>query len=834
MNKAVIMAGGFGTRLRPLTMSIPKPMVPLANIPMMEHIVNLLKKHGITDITALLYYQPESIKEHFGDGSAFGITMNYVQADADYGTAGSVRNAAKDFNEPILVMSGDVLTDIDISSAIAFHKEKQSQATILLTRVNDPLHYGIVMTDMHGRITRFLEKPSWGEVFTDTINSGMYILEPEIFALIPPDREYDFGKDLFPHLLRSDMNLFGYITTGYWKDIGNLYEYQSACQDILEYNVAIDFKGSKLEHGLIGEHCNISESVKWSGRSIIGNRVSIGPNSSIHQCIIGNDVNIGAGAQLSNCIIWNNVRLGDRIMASYDVICNDTSIGNGVTINEQVFIAEHCHIGNGSHLSSNIKLWPKKHIEEGAIVNRSLVQEERWLRELITDSRISGLANIDINPEFSAKLGTSIGNALGMHAKVVASRDADAASRMIHRSLISGLMSAGITVRDLQVTPIPQARQDLRAGTANAGFHVRRSIRKPDTIDIILFNDDGRDIPHSTSKTIERFFFGEDIKRVPYNEVGSIIFPERSNETYAMRFIGALDVQNIKKHAYRVLIDYSNGLASTTFPVLLGSLGVHVVAVNSYVDTSEGFSDDRTDTEAAETSAIIRSLGYEFGFKIDASAEKIAVVDADGQWFQPNRLLTILTKLFMEAHRDREPYAIAVPMLASTDIELIAKDHNIEVIRIKNSHSAMMEATKDRNVLFSGDTRGRFIFTDYLFASDGMFSLAKCLDMLAKTGLTFSGLHQQLPYRSRMHHTIPCPWEKKGIVMRKAMEFTEKMDRTLIDGITVNNPDSTIVLFPDKERPAFIVAVEASSDSSAMHIAEEYKQLITNWAETQS
>ena len=333
MKKAVIMAGGFGTRLRPLTMSIPKPMVPLANIPMMEHIVNLLKKHGITDITALLYYQPESIKEHFGDGSAFGITMNYVQADADYGTAGSVRNAAKEFNEPILVMSGDVLTDIDISSAIAFHNEKQSQATILLTRVNDPLHYGIVMTDMHGRITRFLEKPSWGEVFTDTINSGMYILEPEVFALIPPDREYDFGKDLFPHLLRSEMNLFGYITKGYWKDIGNLHEYQSACQDILEYNVAIDFKGSKSEYGLIGEQCNISDSVKWSGRSIIGDRVSIGPNSSIHQCIIGNDVNIGAGAQLSNCIIWNNVRLGDRIMASYDVICNDTSIGNGVTIN---------------------------------------------------------------------------------------------------------------------------------------------------------------------------------------------------------------------------------------------------------------------------------------------------------------------------------------------------------------------------------------------------------------------------------------------------------------------------------------------------------------------
>lgn len=832
MNKAVIMAGGFGTRLRPLTMSIPKPMVPLANIPMMEHIVNLLKKHGITDITALLYYQPESIKAHFGDGSDFGITMNYVQADADYGTAGSVRNAVKNSKEPILVMSGDVLTDIDISSAIAFHTTNASQATILLTRVKDPLHYGIVMTDAQGRISRFLEKPSWGEVFTDTINTGMYILEPSIIDLIPPDREYDFGKDLFPHLLRSEMNLYGHITTGYWKDIGNLHEYQSACQDILEYNVAIDFKGIGSAHGILGEQCSLADSVQWNGNSIIGDRVSIGPNSTIHQCIIGNDVTIGAGAQLSNCIIWNSVRLGDRVMASYDVICNDTAIGNGVTINEQVFIAEHCHIGNGSHISSNIKLWPKKHIEEGAIVNRSLVQEERWLRELITDSRISGLANIDINPEFSAKLGASIGNALGMHAKVVASRDADAASRMIHRSLIAGLMSAGITVRDLQVTPIPQARQDLRTGIANAGFHVRRSIRKPDTIDIILFNEDGRDIPHSTSKTIERFFFGEDIKRVPYNQVGSILFPERSNETYAMKFTGALDVIGIKKHDFRVLIDYSYGLASTTFPVLLGSLGVHVVAVNSYVDTAEGFSDDRTDAEAAETSEIIKSLGYEFGFKIDASAEKIAVVDADGNWFQPNRLLTILTKLFLEAHRDKEPYSIAVPMLASTDIERIAKEYDVEVIRIKNSHSAMMEATKQHSVLFSGDTRGRFIFTEYLFASDGMFSLAKCLDMLAKTGLTFSGLHQQLPFRARMHHTIQCPWEKKGIVMRKAMEYTEHMERVLIDGITVNTPDSTIVLFPDKERPAFIVAVEASTDAMAMDIAGMYKQLITMWAES--
>lgn len=831
MKKAVIMAGGFGTRLRPLTMSIPKPMVPIANIPIMEHIVNLLKEHGITDITALLYYQPERIKQHFGDGSSFGVSMHYVQADADYGTAGSVRNAMKGCKEPFLVMSGDVLTDINLSDAIDFHKKEQSQATILLSRVHDPLHYGIVMTNQQGRITKFLEKPSWGEVFTDTINTGIYILEPETIDMIPPDREYDFGKDVFPHMLRSDMQLFGFITNGYWKDIGNLHEYQSACHDLLQKQVTVKLTGTQQTHAVIGEHVIIPETVICTGESVIGNNVQIGNNSSIHQCIIGNDVQIGSGVQLSNCIIWNGAHIGDRVMASDDVICNDTNIESGVTINEQVYIAELCQIGSGAHVLSNIKLWPKKIIESGAIVTRSLVQEELWLRELITDSRISGLANIDINPEFAAKLGACIGNALGMHANVVASRDADAASRMIHRALISGLMSTGITVRDLQITPIPQARQDLRAGTSHAGFHVRRSIRKPDTIDIILFNHDGRDIPHGISKTIERYFFGEDIKRAPYNEVGSIIFPERSNETYSMRFSSALKVDGILQSDYRILIDYSNGLASTTFPVLLGSLGVHVVSVNSYVDTLEGFSDERTDAEAEETSEIIRSLGYDFGFKIDASAEKIAVVDAQGNWHQPNRLLTILIKLFFEANRHREPYAIAVPVLASTVIEEIAADYNVEVRRIKNSHSAMMDATKDPHVLFCGDTRGRFIFADYLFASDGMFSLAKCLEMLALTSHTFADLDESLPYRARIHHSIPCAWEKKGIVMRKAMEFTEHVSRVLIDGITVNDDEATIVLLPDKERPAFIVAVEADNEEKAQQVAELYKEHIVYWSE---
>lgn len=222
--KAVIMAGGFGTRLRPLTVGVPKPMVPLANKPLMEHIVNLLKTHGINDVLSVLYYQPENITSHFKDGSAYGISMDYVLAAADFGTAGAVRNAAEHLRSRFIIISGDVLTDFDLAKAIAFHEEKKAMATILLTEVPNPLAYGIVLTKPDGRIDRFLEKPSWGEVFSDTINTGIYIFEPEALDLIPYQREFDFSKDLFPLMLERGLPLYGYVAKGYWRDIGNLNE----------------------------------------------------------------------------------------------------------------------------------------------------------------------------------------------------------------------------------------------------------------------------------------------------------------------------------------------------------------------------------------------------------------------------------------------------------------------------------------------------------------------------------------------------------------------------------------------------------------------------------
>ena len=252
--KAVIMAGGKGTRLKPLTCYKPKPMVPIVNRPMMEHIIDLLKKHKFTEVMATLFYLPQVIEDYFGDGRNFGLNMKYFIEETPLGTAGSVRNGADFLNETFLVISGDALTDIDLEAAIKFHQEKGATATLILTKVDNPLEYGVVITDQDGKIKRFLEKPGWGEVFSDTVNTGIYILEPKIFDYFQAGQVFDFSKELFPLLLASGEPLYGYIASGYWSDIGNLEQYRQAHYDVLTGKVKIAMPGQEIRPGVwVGE-----------------------------------------------------------------------------------------------------------------------------------------------------------------------------------------------------------------------------------------------------------------------------------------------------------------------------------------------------------------------------------------------------------------------------------------------------------------------------------------------------------------------------------------------------------------------------------------------------
>src|SRR5688572_15740341 len=223
------MAGGQGTRLRPLTSNLPKPMLPMVNLPIMEHILNLLRGHGITETVATVQFLGSAIRSYFGNGEDLGMELTYATEETPLGTAGSIKNAEEELRDDrFLVVSGDALTDIDLGKLLDFHQSKGGVATLCLKSVPNPLEFGIVITREDGSIERFLEKPNWGQVFSDTINTGIYVLEPEVFDFIPDDTVFDFSEDLFPLLLDKGLPMFGYVADGYWCDVGNIDTYMQA------------------------------------------------------------------------------------------------------------------------------------------------------------------------------------------------------------------------------------------------------------------------------------------------------------------------------------------------------------------------------------------------------------------------------------------------------------------------------------------------------------------------------------------------------------------------------------------------------------------------------
>lgn len=831
------MAGGFGTRLRPLTCNIPKPMVPVANKPMMEHIIWLLKSHGINQITATLFYQPEQITDYFGDGSNFNVNISYRKTEADLGTAGSVKNAHDLLDSRFIIISGDVLTDFDLSSALSFHIKKKSKATILLTRSANPLQFGVVLTNEENRIYRFLEKPSWGEVFSDTINTGIYILEPEILDLIPSGEEFDFSKNLFPLLLEREVPLYGYVADGYWRDIGNLNEYQDAHFDVLRGLVKIPIDGHKNLNVTVGQNSRVETDARHlTGTVIIGKNCRIHRDAVISNSVIGDNCEILPGAVIRNSVIWSGSQIGTRAELSSDVISNDCVVGDEAILAENVFVGNKCVIGRKSSILSNVKIWPEKIVEEGATVTRSLVWEDRWLRELFTNSRVSGISNIEINSEFGAKLGAAFGAFVGSGTTVVTSRDADNVSRMMNRALMCGLMSAGVHCNDLRATSIPIVRHELRSGKERGGIHVRKSPHNKNFTDILFFDADGKDLPPNKTKSVERLFFGEDFALASYENVGGVSFPERTTEGYIERFLNTINVQAIRSAGLKLVIDYSNGIASTIFPNLLGNLNVQVVSLNAYLDNRRlTRSKQEIEQSLQELSYVVTSLKYDIGIMLDPGAEKIFAVDESGNIVSTRRLVTLMTKLILLANSDIK--IIAIPISASGEIDLLTAEMGVKVIKTRDNHLAMMEAGADKQVKFIAGTRGGFVFTEFLFAADGMYSVAKILECLALTETRLGKLDQETARLQNITIEIPCPWHAKGKVMRMLMKETEKYARDLIDGVKIY-PDkkkkyTSVFLNPDPTRPIFYISAESIDTSAAKELSDRFGKKILEWVDSE-
>ena len=822
--KAVVMAGGEGSRLRPLTSRRPKPLAPVANKPVMHHIVDLLRRHGITEIIATLHYMADEIETYFGDGSDFGVRMNYVIEDTPLGTAGAVKLAQPYLNdETFLIISGDALTDLDLTTLVRRHRETESTATITLQRVENPLEFGVVVTDAAGKIERFLEKPSWGEVFSDTINTGIYVLEPAIFDLMDAGKIYDFSKDIFPRILHEGRHIHGHITTDYWTDIGNLEQFAQANLDALAGKVKIEMAGQETSKGVwIAEGARVHPDATIVGPVVIGCNASIEAGATVGpSTTIGDSSIVASEARVRRSVIFEDCYIGEGANIESATIADRNIIKDRVRVGEATVIGKGCTIGGGAFVGPHLKIWPEKYIASGAIVSMSLIYGSKWPGSLFGSDGVSGLANIEITPEFAIKLGQAIGSSLRAGQMVVTSRDTHHASRITNRCIISGLLSVGMNVSDLRSSPGPLSRYAARVEGGGGGVHVRVSPRDPNSILIEVYDQSGVNISKAVERKIENLFFREDFRRTSMDDVGRLSFPARTLESYSSGFLTALQPQSLKSAGFRVVVDYAYGSAASILPGLLGSLGVEMIALNAYPDDSKlrTYLANRP-RHLEQLQNIVQTLQANLGILIDPDAETISLVDDKGRALNDDGVVALVATLVA---RWKSKARIAVPITAPQAIEAIAQRYDATIIRTRSERRATVALAQEErgqlDLAVGGD--GGIAFPEFHPSFDGIYASAKIMELLAADELPLSALINDLPEWFLERRTVACPWERKGRIMRTLHEEVRGEHVDLIDGIRIHREGGWVLVLPDASDPVVKVFAEGISREDARRFADE-------------
>ena len=824
--KAVVMAGGEGSRLRPLTVSRPKPMAPIVGRPVMEHILYLLKSHGITDVVVTVQYMASAIEDYFGDGANLGMKIAYSREETPLGTAGSVKNDEELLQEPFLVISGDALTDFDLTAIITSHRRRRAMATLTLAHVANPLEYGVITTNDSGHIEKFLEKPSWGEVFSDTINTGIYVLDPKIFSYFEKDKPFDFSQELFPMMLKKGDPIYGYIAEGYWCDVGNLAEYMRANADILQGRVKLPMPGEDIGGGVwVEEGVDVASSAQIYGPAYIGHNARIRDGVIVHgPSCVGSYTILDDHAQVDRSVIWNNSYIGERAELRGALVGASTSVKSRAVMFEGAVIGDHSVINENAIVQPGVKIWPNKEIETGAVITSSIIWGSAGRRALFGRYGVTGLVNVDLTPDFAARLGAAYGAALPKGSVVCVNRDAHKTPRMIKRAIISGLPSAGINVHDLEDVPLPVARYYVRTTDAAGGVHIRLSPFDPRVLDIKFFDQNGQDISKNTERKIENLFFREDFRRVYLDDIGSIQYAPEAKKRYTDAFLRALDLEALRKRRYRVVMDYGHGASVDVMAPIFNEIGADVIALNAtrdparYSRTGEEFERD-----IQVLASITGALQADLGIRIDTGGERMYVVDDRGELLDGGKLLAAMIELTL---RQRPGGVVAAPVTAPSVIEQVAKKHDGAIVYTKVMPQALTSAAVAAGVVMVGNDTGSFVFPELHPSFDAMFATMKLLESLARENTKLSQVVHQLPPYHLIRTQVNCPWEYKGKVMRILSE--QYREEEPIDGVKIDlGGDGWVLVLPDADRPLFHVLAESRSKESAQALADKYARVVS-------
>lgn len=808
--KAIIMAGGEGSRLRPLTCDLPKPMVPVMNKPIMEHIIDLLKSHGITEIGVTLMYLPQKIRDYFGNGSNFGVNLQYFTEDTPLGTAGSVRNATEFLDDTFIVISGDALTSMNLSEAVKFHKEKKSLATLILTKVSVPLEYGVVITNEDHAITGFLEKPSWGEVFSDTVNTGTYILEPSIFKYYDRGKKFDFSQDLFPMLLKDQQPMFGFITSDYWCDIGDLKAYLQAHIDVFDGKINVRIDGTQIRDKVwVGAGTVIEPGADISGPAIIGNNCKINSNASIENyTVLGNNNVVEDEVSIKRSIVWNNsfFELGTEVRGA--IICNKVNLKHYVSVFENAIIGDDCTLNERAIVKPNVKIWPQKTIDTLAVVDRNVIWGSKYMRTIFGENGLSGIINVDVSPEFATRLGAAYGSMYKKGSKVVVSSTTSNAARMFKHAFISGILSVGVEVFNLSSLLTPISRYAISFLSVEGGIHIKLSEENPNRICADFMDSKGATISRAFERKIENSFVREDFKRCNGEEISRLNNVTDFKNYYLRAIMNEVNTSVIRNVQPKMVFFSPSDLVNSLVIQLLSDVGVKVVS-----SITKEFAGNQEDIFEE-----IKKNHAEFGAYIDSNGENLILFDTKGRIVAEDLFTALVSIITFETIENAN---VIVPITTSNVIEKLAEIYGGTVTRTKTSARAVMEEMLNYNLYKNKENKDQFFLNFDAFAG-----LLKIIEFLSLKNITLDKVIDDIPDFNISKKKIFCPWEQKGKVMRTLIQESTKNKIELLDGVKFITPKGWILVIPDVDKPLCRVYAEGTSKKVSEKLADEYLEKI--------
>ncbi len=753
--KAIIMAGGEGTRLRPLTCDCPKPMMTVMDRPVMDLSLELLSIHGVKEAAVTLGYLPERIRDRFGE-EAHGLKLRYYTEYRPLGTAGGVRQAKDFLTETFCVLSGDGVTDCDLTAALEYHKSRGAKATIVIKHTQDPTPYGLVISESDGRIIRFTEKPGWGEVISDAVNTGIYILEPDILDMIP-EGKYDFGKDLFP-VLAKEGSLYSWATDGYWCDIGDIPAYLGMCRDALDGKIALPSLSDAS--GFISTNACISEEAVIESPCFIGSGAQISRGAVIGAySVIGENVRVSEGASVKRSVIWPGSVLRDGAQARSCVLGKNVVLAPCARVYENCALGTDAKAGVDSEIAPGVCIWPGKSVPEATIADRNII----WGGSTSTCFQ-NGILPIS-DPAEALRGSQACMTALNPN-EVLLGRTASPVSAAIWHSCASGLLAQGASVLDAGICTEPQLRYTMEL------MHVDCAILATHTSLIPLYKN-GIRLSQPLQRKICALIARQDIPRPFTAETRNVSYSGRSDKAYTAMLSAAF----------------------TADPALAMPAAVHCENPVILDIAEQAFNRAGLSARFEWEDELMELFPGEIGIWLSSDGTSARFSHAAGMLTDPqNELFIAWTAL------ERGETVLVAGDNSTRSISDIAARHNADLIRGGNTKTQLEQALCDYPLQLRLNT-------------DGIYFALSALSALTENALTLSGWLSTMPKVHRIERRIPLSNSLRGQTLRRFAENNR-------GNLHMEKESSFAWIAPDESLPECRIVAESFDMEAARELCD--------------